>query len=278
MAFSRQIIFFFSVPENLLDQASIICKITVEIIRSSNKTKDYVSAIFRSWSRLVPGAKLPVAKLPDVKLPQRSTQQVVSRKEPAPRNDKRLSQPIPGTSAKVSKGTRVSLGLQSPSQAIEPEPTVPQNEKRLSQPISGTSAKLSEVTSASIPIQCPSQDVKPEPPVQQKGKKLSQPIPGTSTKSLEDISASLPIQKSLSEDVKPELPVPKNVTLEEAMSSLEGKIYFNLVPMVLFYDDVAIQRCRKHCESLRGHSLLSLLNKMKAPKLLKDRARNLIRC
>ncbi len=188
-----------------------------------------------------------------------------------------MSQPIPGTSAKASKSTQFPLPLQSPSQAIEPEPTVPQNNKRLSQPIS-TSAKLSEVTSASIPIQCPSQDVKPEPPVQQKGKKLSQPIPGTSTKSLEDISASLPIQKSLSEDAKPELPVPQNVTLEEAMSSLEGKIYFDLVPMVLLYDDVAIQRCRKHCESLRGHSLLSLLNKMKAPKLLKDRARNLIRC
>jgi hypothetical protein len=66
-------------------------------------------------------------------------------------------------------------------------------------------------------------------------------------------------------------------SLEEAMSTPEGKIYFDLIPMVFFNDVVAIQRCRKHFEGPYGYTLLSLLNKTKAPKSLKDSARILIR-
>jgi len=72
--------------------------------------------------------------------------------------------------------------------------------------------------------------------------------------------------------------VPEDVpSLEEVMNTPAAKIYFDLVPMVLFNDSVAIQRCRKHFEGPLGCQLLSLLNKVKAPKALKDRARNLIR-
>ena len=67
------------------------------------------------------------------------------------------------------------------------------------------------------------------------------------------------------------------LSLEEAMITPMGKIYFDLVPMVLFNDTVAIQRCRKHFQGPHGYTLLSLLNKMKAPKPFKDRARILIR-